>query len=72
MVGMVEEHRSKMWGYTMEWDQKDRMRRKEEKWGREEGELGKGGKGREKKREGKKQWFNELSKLKFKTNTITD
>ena len=56
MVGMVEEHRSKMWGSTMEWDQKDRMR----------------GKGREKKREGKKQWFNELSKLKFKTNTITD
>lgn len=63
---MVEERRSKMWGYTMEWDQKERMRRKE-KSGREEGELGEGGKGREKKREGKKQWFNELSKLKFKT-----
>lgn len=71
-MGMVEEEgRSKMWGCTMEWDRKDRMRRKEE-WGREEGALGKGGKGREKKREGKKQWFNELSKLKFKTNMITN
>ena len=46
----MEERRSKMWGYTMEWDQKERMRRKE-KLGREEGELGEGKGDRKKEKE---------------------
>lgn len=43
MVGMVEEGRSKMWGCSMEWDQKERKRGRKKEEGRE-------GKEREKKR----------------------